>query len=183
MITLINWPLLASKRMLPELTVIPQGHIIAHSCASGPIRFNYNSYICSYACCQCWVQFGGTTYSKKSAEWLWQHSLYCQTLKATGHQVCTLQWLILFDKVTFKLPPACSCASRLVIATNNMIQVLLSLCVLRCIIKCMLLLQVRAGSRALYRPLSASVLSRPETKTEVRRNSPRLQMSFYYLVI
>lgn len=32
----------------------------------------------------------------------------------------------------------------------------------------MLLLQVRAGSRALYRPLSASVLSRPELKTEVR---------------
>lgn len=28
-------------------------------------------------------------------------------------------------------------------------------------------LQVRAGSRALYRPLSASVLSRPEIKTEV----------------
>lgn len=29
-------------------------------------------------------------------------------------------------------------------------------------------LQVRAGSRALYRPLSASVLSRPEIKTEVK---------------
>lgn len=33
-------------------------------------------------------------------------------------------------------------------------------------------LQVRAGSRALYRPLSASVLSRPEIKTEVRKMQP-----------
>lgn len=39
-----------------------------------------------------------------------------------------------------------------------------------CVFVSVLLLQVRAGSRALYRPLSASVLSRPETKTEVRGN-------------
>lgn len=52
-----------------------------------------------------------------------------------------------------------------------MLHVLLNLYVC-CVAKfCMvLLLQVRAGSRALYRPLSASVLSRPEIKTEVRRN-------------
>lgn len=59
---------------------------------------------------------------------------------------------------------------------NKQLVVCLTLFVLRikiCVFVSFVLLQVRAGSRALYRPLSASVLSRLETKTEVSGNGTR----------
>lgn len=95
---------------------------------------------------------------------------YC--VQTTGVCRCPLQRRVLSHRIHFE--PVCpahvsfSCLGSLCVCVGSLIFPGL---------------QVRSGSRALYRPLSAAVLSRPEVKTEVSKRLSAPPPPFFYLFI